>query len=684
MKRAVVSWAVAALACSPACARAEGSDAARVVITATREPLSVLAAPMAVDVVDGDALSERNPSAGVAGLLARVPGVVVHHRETLAQEQTIAIRGFGARAAFGVRGIRLLVDGLPASTPDGQGGAAMFDLASAARVEVTRGPFSSLYGNHAAGVVQVFTREAPSRPTVQTSAFVDQHGQARLGVVAGARGERLDAVVSASHTDADGWRDWSRARMAQAHARLRWRLDEATTLAAVVNAFEQPESLDPLGLTAAQMAADPEQAHPEARRWQTRRRLRHALAGLVLDHADADGRRWHATLHGAQRRNLQMLAFPGSGAASAGGVSGFDRDQAGLALRVTLPLAQGRLVLGAERERAAELRRGWVNAGGEPGPLKREQTDTVAQAGIYAQGHWEPALGWDVHAGLRRSWVNFDSRDRYIAPGNPDDSGSARYAAWTPAVGVARRLSPGLSAYASAGRSFETPTFAELAYRPGGASGLHFDLQPSVGRHVEAGLRGTAPWRWQLTAFGVETRDEIVVASAAGGRTVYRNAGATRRHGIEASADADLAPTLAVHVAATWLRARFAEPFTTPAGPVAAGARLPGVPETTLQAELAWTPSGPWSAALEMQARGAVPADDRGSEAAGGAAVLAARLAWEKAQGPWRWRARLRVDNLGDRRWASAVYVNDSNGRYYAPAAPRTVSLGVELTRRWP
>lgn len=686
----------AALVAGPAAAGAQqdGRESSTVVVTATREASPRLDAPMALDVIDADALRDRHPGAGVSGLLARVPGVFVNDRETMAQEQTIAVRGFGARAAFGVRGIRLLLDGLPASTPDGQGGTAMFDLSSAARIEVLRGPFSALYGNHAAGVIQVFTREAPDRPTASLRTGVAEGGQSWLNLQGGARGERLDAVISASHLDNQGWRDWSRGRMDQLHTRLRWRLGERTTLAAIVNAFEQPDSLDPLGLTAEQMAADPTQASPAAREWRTRRELRHALAGLVLDHADEAGRYWHATLHGARRENLQTLAFSGTGPTSAGGVSGFERRQNGVSLHVAQPLPGGaRLVLGAELERAAEERRGWVNVGGEAGALKRDETDTVAQAGVFAQAQWRPAAGWNLHAGVRRSWVRFDSRDRFITATNPDDSGAARYAAWTPALGLSVRLSPSLAAYANVGRSFETPTFAELSYRPGGASGLNFALRPSLSRHAEVGLRGgttqssgaPAPGaaQWQVAVFGVRTHDEIVVASSIGGRTVYGNAAGTRRIGLEASMETSLTPTLSARAAATWLRARFTAALSPPSGPVPAGTQLPGVPTRTLHAELAWRPSTTWSAALEARARDAMTANDRGSASAGGALTLAARLGWTLKDGDWTWRALLRLDNLTDRRMAAAVYVNDANARYYAPAGPRALAAQLQFDRRF-
>lgn len=679
--------AAAALTAAVAAAQAQNADAAagmRVVVTATREAAAADTAPMSVDVIDAQALRERNPAAGVAGLLARVPGVFVHDRVALAQESTIALRGFGARAAFGVRGVRVLVDGLPASTPDGQGGTALFDLASADRIEVLRGPFSALYGNHAAGVVQIFTREAPARPELELQTQAGEGGMARLGLVASGRSQTLDALVSASQLDSSGWRAHSSARMGQLHGRLRWRLGESTTLAAIVNTFEQPESLDPLGLTAAQMAADPTQANPAAAAWRTRRVLRSGLAGLVLDHADADGWRWHASVHGGTRSNRQWLAFGGSGPTSAGGVAGFEREQSGIDLRLSLPLPQARLVLGAASERASDERRGWVNVAGEAGELKRDETDAVRQTGAYAQLQWQPAKDWHLQAGLRRSSVHFESRDRYITAANPDDSGAARYTAWTPALGLLVQLGPATAAYANAGRSFETPTFAELAYRPDGASGLNFALRPSSSQHLEAGLRGRhASGGWQVAAFGIRSADEIVVASAAGGRTVYRNASETRRYGIEASGDAVLTPTLAARVAASWLRARFDEGFATPAGPVAAGARLPGVPEATLFAELAWTPAPAWSAAIEAQSRGDIVVDDRGSESAAGATVLALRLGWTHSEGPWTWRVLARLDNLADRRWASAVYVNDGNGRTYAPGAPRSASLGISLAHRW-
>ena len=663
-------------------AAAEGS-LAPVVVTATRGEASSFDLPAAIDVVERRDLRDRW-QIGVSEVLDRIPGAVATNRGTFAQEEQIVLRGFGARSQFGVRGVRLLADGIPASTPDGQGGSGLFDLASAERIEVLRGPFSALYGNHAGGVVQVFTADGTSPPSLAADVAAGSWGSWRAASRYGGRWEGFDALVSVSRSETDGYRAWSSARKDQLNAKLRFAPQAGTRFTVVLNRLDQPDNLDPLGLTAAEMAADRRQAGAAALAFRTRRSLENSQAGLVFEHELEGGGAVRATVYMGQRGNEQYLALAGTGATSSGGVSTYERNFGGAGLRWTRRIDALLLTAGIDAERADDRRQGYVNDAGTKGALRRDEDDATRQTGVYAQAQWTPLPEWSLHAGLRRSRVTFDSRDRYVTGANPDDSGSVAYSAWTPAVGVVRHLGEKVNLYANLGRSFETPTFIELAYRPTGASGLNLDLRPSISRHAEIGIkvRFDPAVRFDAALFRIDTREEIVVDTNAGGRTAYRNAGRTRRLGVELSLDARIGENASARIAATWLEARFRDGFAGVAGAVAPDSRIPGVPGRTLWAELAWRhPSSGFSSALEGRWSGRVEVDDRNTEAAAGYFVANLRAGFEQRIGAWRLHQFARLDNAFDRAYVGAVYVNDGNGRYYAPAAQRSWLVGLSATR---
>lgn len=684
-------WLGLAVSSAPTFGAAESDDdaatvAATVVVSATRSRHAVFDLPLAADVVDRRRIAESGPRLMAAESLNRLPGTLAFGRETLSQEPQIVLRGYGARSQFGVRGVRLLADGIPASTPDGQGGSGLFDFASAARIEVTRGAFSALHGNHSGGVVQIVTEDGPHRPELSGLLAAGAHGQTLAGAKLAGQWGDLNAVASLNDWRSDGYRAWSEARKRQFNAKLRYAVGADTRISLVANRLDQPENRDPLGLTAAQMDADRRQANPAALNFVTRRSLRNEQLGLVVEHRLLGGDELRVMAYGGTRSNEQYLALTGVGAASSGGISAIDRAFYGGGLRWSGLRGDWVWTAGVDSDLSRDERRGYVNNNGLRGALRRDETDTARQDGAYAQAEWQAAPEWALHGGLRYSRVRFDSRDRYIVAGNPDDSGGMRYGAWTPALGVVYRLAEDVNAYANLGRSFETPTFVELAYRADGQSGLNTALRPSLSTHAEIGFKaGFGPaGRVQAALFGIATRDEIVVDTSVGGRTTYRNAGATERRGLELSWSDAWASGFGAEVAATWLQARFRDAFVGNGGAVAAGNRLPGVPAFALFGEVAYRdPDGHWFAALEGRWQDRLWVNDANSEAAAGFFVAGLRLGLSQQWDDWRCEQFLRVDNLFDRDYVGAVYVNDGNGRYYAPAAGRGWLAGLRLALRF-
>lgn len=676
-----------AMAQAPAPAERPVNELDPVTVTATRIEQRSFDAAAAIDTLEGDAIRAHGPGVNLSEALGRVPGLNLQNRQNYAQDLQVSSRGFGARAAFGVRGVRLMQDGIPLTMPDGQGQTGLFDLDAAGRIEVLRGPFAALYGNSSGGLVTLFTDDPPRQPTGRATASAGSHGSRKLGAGYGATIGTLGARVDASRFDTGGYRDHSRARRDLASARLVWSADPDSSFALNATLLDQPDTQDPLGLTREQYAQDPRQAGTGATAFDTRKSVDHRQAGLSwqqrLDATDTLRVRGYL----GDRRVTQFLAFSGAAATSSGGVVDLDRRFGGANLQWSRStrVADGHLdlAIGIDYDRMQERRRGYVNDFGVAGELRRDEMDTVSSFDQYLIGEWRFAPDWKLSGGARHSSVRFDVRDDFITAANPDDSGGRRYSATSPVIGILHALTGTVNLYASAGRGFETPTFAELAYRPDARPGLNFALQPSRSANLEAGIKWLAghATRVDLTLFRTATRNDIVPDVNAGGRTTFRNAARTARRGVELGVESALGAGVSGGLAWTWVDARFRDTLGT-SGVDLSGKAIPGVPKWSLHAELAWrhAPSG-FVTGVDGRWNASVAVDDANSERAGSYAVIGWRAGFNRRLGGWRFAPFVRIDNLAGTRYVGSVIVNAANGRYHEPAPRRTFVAGVRATQ---
>lgn len=724
-----LSIVAAVLALTPAASLSQVVRGDPVTVTATRTEADPFDVPASIDRVDGEDIRAGRLQVNLSESLNVVPGLALQNRQNYAQDLQLSIRGFGARSSFGIRGVRLYVDGIPATQPDGQGQLTNIDLGSLDRVEVLRGPFSALYGNSSGGVVQAFT-ERGGGPTRFTSSFtagsdatlrlwLKAAGALRLGPqdASSGSGRSVDYVVSLSHFETDGSREHGAARRNLANAKLTFANADGTTVTLIVNQADLPFAQDPLGLTRAQFARDPRGVDPSALQFDARKTFAQTQAGLIVDQALGADDSVRLLGYGGARATQQYQAIPVAAQlsiTSAGGVIDLDRRYAGVDLRwthrMTVAGRPAHLVAGLANDELHEHRRGFQNFSGPPaaralgvqGALRRDEDNTVRNLDEYLQGSSEIVPRWTLDAGVRHSAVRFASRDRYVvttATGtNPDDSGGVRYQATLPVAGLLFAATPAVHLYATAGRGFETPTANELAYRPSGETGLNLALKPARSNSVEAGVktRLTVPTPWSTgtalrlnaAVFQTGTRDEIVTLSNVAGRATYTNAGRTRRRGIESSADWRIADDWRLQAAWTVLDARYREPFATcnatpctePTIAVPAGNRIPGVAAQNAYAELVYAPERGWRLGAEARYAGRVYVDDANSDAASGYTVfnLRAGYGWRAAR--WNIEAFARVDNVADRRYAGSVIVNEGNGRYFETAQGRALLFGATAT----
>ena len=656
----------------------------RVEVTAAagRGPLAGL--PGTATVVARDRFGRAQPGIDVSEALTRVPGLVANNRRNYAQDLQLVVRGYGARSTFGVRGVKLYVDGVPASAADGQGQLANVALSQASRIEVLRGPVAALYGNASGGVVRVVTDPA----TADSGAALAADGTLSQASAHGSTAFDRAAVAGAlEHFETAGERPHAAARREVGAVVASGAFGGDWRWHATANAQRTPSAQDPLGVTAAELAAGIETT-PAAFAFDTRKTVAQSQLGAALERDAGDGIDVRIAAYGGARDVEQFLSVPVASQrapTSAGGVIDLGRRFDGVELRASRAFGPVELTLGANLDELREQRRGYENFVGAElgvrGALRRDERNRARSLDALLQVDWQLAADWHAVAAVRRASLDVESRDDYVAPGNGDDGGVRRFDAWVPYAGLSWTPGDAWSMHAAWARGFESPTLNELAYRPDGSSGLNLELDPMRSTQVELGARWTATGAsFEATVFRDRTNDEIVVARNSGGRSAFTNAGRTKRHGIELAATRDWNAAWATTVAYTWIDARYvdafavcrAAPCTAPDTRVDSGSRLPGVPAQSAYAELALRPADGWRAAFEWRHVGNVVVDDANSAKAGAWDTLAIAIErrWRVAAGELA--AGVRVDNLANQEYVGSVIVNEANARYFEPAPGRT------------
>lgn len=665
-----------------------------VVVSASRAEQRSFDAPAAVVSIDRDTIQNAGPQVNLSESLNRVPGLTILNRQNYAQDLQVSIRGFGARSAFGIRGIRLLVDGIPATTPDGQGQGSSISLTSTDRIEVLRGPLAQLYGNSAGGVIQAFTRDAPEQPEFGAQLYTGSYGLRRSDWQYAGKVGGVGLVADYSTFDSTGFRANSNTERKQFNGKISFDANEATRVNVVLNRFDMPLALDPTGLTAAQLLADPSQAGTNAISRQARKVVLQNQLGTSVKHTlDAD-RSLTARLYYGTRENTQYQ----TGAATATGAwVGLERAYYGTGLQYNAQSKIGATpvawVVGYEFDRSRETRQGGVAALGEKTSTTRNEDNQASNSDFFVQATAQVFEQLSLLGGLRYSTVSFKSDDRFLKDG--DGSGSTSYRAGSPVLGMTYHANSSLNLYANYGKGFESPTLAEVAYQGAGTPAFNTTINASRSQHYELGAKWlpTAQSRVDFTLFQIDSTDEIVVASNTGGNATFKNAPGTKRTGWELSANTLLTPNIRATLAASQTNAKFSQTFTTGTTSVASGNKIPGIPQSFVFSELLWSDlkmseSGAIrnktaglgaQAGLELTHAGRLYANDTNTATADGYNTLNAKVSYGWAVGSGVLTASARVDNLTDKRYVGSVIVNQAASQFYEPAPGRNWTAGLRF-----
>ncbi|HEX7082134.1 MAG TPA: TonB-dependent receptor [Gammaproteobacteria bacterium] len=652
-----------------------------IVVTATRLATTLDHVPAAVSVVTQEEIQLGRQQLALDESLSRVPGLFMQNRYNFAQDLRVSIRGFGARANFGIRGVKILVDGIPETLPDGQGSVDGIDLGAVSQIEVVRGPSSSLYGNASGGVISVTTEPPPEEPFAELRLSGGRYDFKKLQLKAGGRGDRVGYLVSLSDSDYGGFRDHSEAENRQLSGRFNVNFEGDRKLLAVVNLTDQPTSDDPGGITAELAASDPAAAWPANVEFAAGESLEQQRVGFVYDMPLGDRHLLTARNYYIWRDFANSLPFVD------GGIVDLDRFFVGGGLSYTYDGfwldRPNRLVVGLDYDDQDDDRRRFDNQLGTRGALTFDQNETVRSMGLFVQNELSVTEQLLLTLGVRFDEVEFDVTDRFLADG--DDSGERSLDGTSPMLGLVYVFSPSLSVYGTYSTAFETPTTTEFN-DPSGGGGFNPVLDPQEAGNVEVGLRGLLGdrHRYELALFSIEVDDELIPFEVPGspGRDFYVNAGQSSRDGLEFSFMTQPTERLQAIVSYTYSDFEF-DRFVDASGEDFAGKTIPGTSENVLFGELSYRHPVGWFAAFDVLYIDDQFANNANTVVNDAYTLSNVRFGYEHTSGDLLITPFVAINNLFDETYNANVRINAFGGRFFEPGPGRNVYAGVSLNWRY-
>jgi len=646
-----------------------------IVVRATRMEKRLSEIPAAVSVITRDDIQLGRQQIALDESLAAVPGVFIQDRYNYSRDLRISIRGFGARSAFGIRGIRIIVDGIPETLPDGQGQSDSIDLGSTEQIEVMRGPSSSLYGNASGGVINITSERGPAVPFIETRFSAGEFGYNQVQLKTGGEAGRFNYLVNLSKMEFDGYRDFSETESTLLNARFTFAIDEESELGIVVNATDQPVAHDPGGINLATAQADPTSARQRNVDFDASEVLKQQRLGLTYRKSFGERHELRLRNHYVWRDFANKLPFGGAGATQ------FDRFYvgAGASYAYTGELwgRPNNFIVGLDLDRQDDDRQRYDNDLGTLGALISDQNELVTNIGLFAQNEFSLSDDLALTLGVRYDEIEYEVQDKFLSDG--DDSAIRTLDEVSPMIGIMYSPFDSANFYGTISTAFEAPTTTELT-NPSGSGGFNPDIDPQLATNYEVGVKGTLSDRnsYELALFSIDVEDELIPFEI-GGRDIYENAGKSTRKGVEFSFTSEPVDGLRIMFAYTYSDFTF-DQFVDDNGNDHGGNAIPGIPDIMYRGEVGYWHSSGFYGVIDGRYVGDFFANNANSVTIDSYTVVNLRVGladWRIGNlvlGPF-----VGVNNLTDESYSSEIRINAFGGRYYEPAPVRHYYGGIAI-----
>lgn len=618
-----------------------------VVLQSTKLPAQNLRTPLAASLILSSKNALLEPQLSINESLVSVPGLFAQNAYNFNQDLRVSIRGFGARSAFGIRGIKLIVDGIPETTPDGQGQIDNLLVGLIDRIEVLRGPSAALYGNASGGVIYI-----NSLNSIQEKARINytagSYGLSIAQALINLSKEDTQALFAINHSRSNGYREHASFSQLQTNYKSLKTFNDRNKLLWQINFTHSPKAYDPGGLTLDQLKENPRAARSANLEYDAREAINHIKTGLQFSSKGPLATLSHH-LYLAHRNFTGFLPF------KTGGVSAFNRLYWGMGSSLKRPYKNAELHIGWSHDRQVDHRKRLDNNNGVKGDLRQEQEEHYSNSALYINSN--KSMGdWIFQSGLRADYIllSFDASNQRQS-----------YLAFNPSLGLHYKLDDQSGIYGRYSESFQTPTLSELSNDPNGTLGFNADLEPSKAKNFELGFKHqSANSQFEFALFSIQSSAELIAYSLENypGRTFYNNGGSTKRTGIEFS------------YLKQWKNFRLQQSYSySDFRFESSNNYLPGIPRHNFYNKLTKEFPRGYTAALSSVFWGELYATSSNSISVKDQFYSNLSMSKSFRLLDLKWG----INNLFNSDYYDNIRVNTWGGRYYEPAPKRTIYVGL-------
>lgn len=643
-----------------------------VIISSSRFVGKDIQTPLAVTVIDQARLQTGQSKLSMFDALGAVPGVFAMNSENFAQDLRISIRGFGARASFGIRGLKVVMDGIPESIPDGTAKVGNLDMGLMERVEVIKGPTAGLYGNASGGVISLFS-ETPKQFFAEAQSTFGSFGFQRLQFKTGQEIGKVTYFVNASRLTSTGYRDHSALERNFLNGKLIYKFSDKINLTVLMSYVDSPKAEDPGGLTLAEIDKNRQQARQTNLDYNAYETFKQAKFALIYDQKIGEKHQISARGFYLNRDFSNQQAFEASGQIV------FKRDFSGGGFNYQFTDKKYRLKAGIDLENQQDNRQRYDNKKGERSTLRLDQIEEFRNIGAFILQEYTFIPKFRLSLNTRFDDIQLKVSDKFQSDG--DQSATQSFQRFSPMLGFSFSPSANQSIYTNLSSSFETPSLNELSNNPQATGGFNPELSPQKSRNFEVGYKGilNKKLRVDLALFTIEVQDEIVPYQLAGqaGRTFFRNAGLSNRKGIEAGITYKIMAGLTTYLNYTYSAFAYKE-YQTTAGKFD-GNTLPGIPKHNIYAEFRYFTKSGFFTIVQLRSISKIFADDANTVTNEGYFTANVRLGYRKSIGHFVLEPFVGVNNLSNTIYNANVQINATANRYFEPASGRFLFGGISV-----
>jgi len=631
--------------------------------------------PVPVTLVNVNKIKDINPQNSLQDFISNVPGVFSLNANNYAQDLRISIRGFGARAAFGIRGIKLVVDGIPETTPDGQGQLDNLTLNTIDKIEIVKGSSSVLYGNASGGVIHIETEENIDNSIIEGGIVLGSYGLQQYNVKGGWSANHTTVLLNGAHHRTNGYRDQSGMTSSSIGAKVSHHFRNEARLKFLFNYTNSPQADDPGGLNIDLVNDNRRQARDRNILFKTGETISQTKIGShfvmpVSDKLDLSSYGFYST------RDFEgLLPF------EFGGLIQLDRSYWGLGSSLQSTIIKSNAVhkskIGFDIARQSDNRKRFRNLEGQQGDMTLSQIEAFNNIALYFLS--QSSYGkWDFNLGFRWDSNSLSAEDRFLT--NGDDSGDVNLSDLTSSFGINFSVSEHFSVFANYRESFETPSLSELSSNPSGTIGFNENVKAQEATNYEIGLRHRFSNQslLEVTLFHIDTENDLVPFEVEEfpDRTFFRNAGSTNRNGIEIALQYQI--TKALSLSANYAYSNFKYNEYTANGNQLNGKQLPAIPKHYTSTILQYD-TGKFQLQLQNRFVGELFTNDSNSVLESGYQLLDFKCGFNLNISGQTIKPFFGINNMLNTTYNDNIRINAFGSRFFEPGPQRNIYGGVRV-----